>query len=45
MLGWLKSPASETQISHGQRLWLYLISVLIMIWLVAPTLVVVPMSF
>ncbi|MEM9628020.1 MAG: ABC transporter permease [Pseudomonadota bacterium] len=45
MLGWLKSPASETQISHGQRLWLYLISVLIMIWLVAPTLVVMPMSF
>ncbi|MEM7045014.1 MAG: ABC transporter permease [Pseudomonadota bacterium] len=45
MLGWLKSPASETQISHGQRLWLYLISALIMIWLVAPTLVVMPMSF
>jgi len=45
MLGWLKSPASETQISHGQRLWLYAFSVLIMIWLVAPTLVVMPMSF
>ena len=45
MLGWLNRPASETQISHGQRLWLYAFSALIMVWLVAPTLVVVPMSF
>jgi len=45
MRNWLARPASETQISHGQRLWLYLLSGLIMIWLVAPTLIVVPMSF
>jgi putative spermidine/putrescine transport system permease protein len=45
MVSWLFRPASDTQISHGQRLWLYGLSILIMIWLVAPTLVVVPMSF
>lgn len=45
MLGWLNRSASETQISHGQRLWLYVFSVLVMVWLVAPTLVVMPMSF
>jgi putative spermidine/putrescine transport system permease protein len=42
---WLDSPASETQITQGQRLWLYAISSLIMLFLVAPTLIVVPMSF
>lgn len=45
MLSWLRSPATETQITHGQRLWLYVISVIIMILLVIPTLIVVPMSF
>ncbi|MDJ0628086.1 MAG: ABC transporter permease [Rhodobacter sp.] len=45
MLRWLKSPATETQVTHGQRLWLYAISVLIMTLLVIPTLIVVPMSF
>lgn len=45
MLDWLKSPASETQITHGQRLWLYVTSVLTMILLVTPTLIVIPMSF
>ncbi|GMG82008.1 ABC transporter permease [Paralimibaculum aggregatum] len=42
---WLNRPASETQVTHGQRLWLYILSGVIMVWLVAPTLIVVPMSF
>jgi len=45
MLNWLRSPATDTQISHGQRLWLYVISVIIMVLLVTPTLIVIPMSF
>lgn len=45
MLNWLKRPASDTQITHGQRLWLYVFSGVIMVLLVAPTLIVIPMSF
>ena len=45
MLRWLGSPASETQVTHGQRFWLYGFSVIAMLLLVAPTLIVVPMSF
>jgi len=45
MLAWLKSPASETQVTHGQRLWLYLFAGLVMFLLVVPTLIVIPMSF
>ena len=45
MRAWLDSPASETQITQGQRLWLYGLSGLIMLFLVAPTLIVIPMSF
>jgi putative spermidine/putrescine transport system permease protein len=45
MLGWLRAPATETQVTHGQRLWLYAIAVVIMILLVMPTLIVIPMSF
>lgn len=45
MLRWLKSPASETQVTHGQRLWLYIFSGVVMVLLVAPTLIVIPMSF
>lgn len=45
MFGWFKRPASDTQITHGQRLWLYLFSGIVMVLLVAPTLIVVPMSF
>ena len=44
-MSWLSRPASETQVTHGQRLWLYIFSGLIMIWLVVPTLIVIPMSF
>jgi putative spermidine/putrescine transport system permease protein len=42
---WLSSPATETQVTHGQRLWLYAIAIIMMILLVTPTLIVVPMSF
>jgi len=42
---WLSSPATETQVSHGRRLWLYLFSAAVMLLLIAPTLIVVPMSF
>jgi len=45
MRAWLDSPASETQVTQGQRLWLYALSGLIMLFLVAPTLIVIPMSF
>ncbi|MEM9765618.1 MAG: ABC transporter permease [Pseudomonadota bacterium] len=45
MRAWLDSPASETQITHGQRLWLYIFAGIMMVLLVAPTLIVVPMSF
>jgi len=45
MRAWLNSPASETQVTQRQRLWLYSVSGLIMLFLVAPTLIVIPMSF
>ncbi len=45
MLNWLNAPATDTQITHGRRLWLYVLSVIIMVLLVTPTLIVVPMSF
>ncbi|XDA98951.1 ABC transporter permease [Sulfitobacter sp. LCG007] len=45
MMSWLRSPATATQVTHGQRVWLYVLSVIIMILLVAPTLIVIPMSF
>jgi putative spermidine/putrescine transport system permease protein len=41
----LTSPASETQDTHGARLWLYAIAVLVLAFLVVPTLIVIPMSF
>lgn len=41
----LSSPATDTQITHGGRLWLYVISAIIMILLVIPTFIVIPMSF
>ena len=44
-MSWLRRPATETQITHGARLWLYAVAALVMIFLVVPTLIVVPMSF
>lgn len=45
MKQWLNHPVTETQISRGGRLWLYVIAALVMIFLVMPTLLVIPMSF
>jgi putative spermidine/putrescine transport system permease protein len=44
-MNWLQRPATETQIPHRSRLWLYLVGVLVMVFLVVPTLLVIPMSF
>jgi len=44
-MSWLQSPATDTQITHGARLWLYGVAVLVMVLLVIPTLLVIPMSF
>ncbi len=44
-MSWLTAPASETQITHAGRFWLYVVSGAVMVFLVAPTLVVIPMSF
>lgn len=45
MLNWLQSPATETQVTHGGRLWLYALAALAILFLVIPTLIVIPMSF
>ncbi len=45
MLAWLRRPATETQVTHGARLWLYVCGALVLIFLVVPTLLVIPMSF
>jgi putative spermidine/putrescine transport system permease protein len=39
------APASETQITHLQRLWLYVYCGLVMLFLILPSLIVIPMSF
>ena len=44
-MGFWKKPASETQITHGDRLWLYVVALVIMLLLIIPTVIVVPMSF
>lgn len=44
-MSWLDRPATETQIPHRSRLWLYALAVVVMAFLVLPTLVVIPMSF
>ncbi len=44
-MSWLDRPASDTQIPHRARLWLYAVAVLVMAFLVLPTLIVIPMSF
>src|SRR5215207_2861278 len=35
----------ERHVTHGQRLWLYGLTALVLLFLVAPTLIVIPMSF
>ena len=44
-MNWLKRPASDTQITHRERLWLYAVAAVIMLLLVIPTFIVMPMSF
>ena len=41
----LARPATETQITHRRRLWLYVLVGLIVLFLIAPSLLVVPLSF
>lgn len=41
----LRRPATSTQVTHLDRLWLYLLCALTVLFLVAPTLLVIPMSF
>jgi putative spermidine/putrescine transport system permease protein len=45
MTNWFARPASDTQVTHGRRLWLYGVGGLVMIFLVVPSLIVIPMSF
>ena len=44
-MGWLRQSASDTQVSHGDRLWLYVVAAIVMLLLVIPTFIVIPMSF
>lgn len=44
-MAWLSAPASDTQITHRDRLWLYIVAAIIMLLLVIPTFIVIPMSF
>ena len=41
----LSRPATETQITHGRRLWLYILVALIVLFLILPSLLVIPLSF
>jgi putative spermidine/putrescine transport system permease protein len=41
----LGRPATETQISHAQRLWLYVLGCLVLLFLILPSLLVIPLSF
>lgn len=42
---WFSRPANSSQVTHAQRLWLYGLCGVIMIFLVVPTFIVIPMSF
>ncbi|MEM1150938.1 MAG: ABC transporter permease [Pseudomonadota bacterium] len=44
-MSWWRKPASDTQVTHGDRLWLYGVAVVVMLLLVIPTFIVIPMSF
>lgn len=41
----LNRPATQTQVTHGQRLWLYLLCAAVMAFLILPCALVIPMSF
>ncbi len=40
-----RGPASDTQITHLGRLWLYIFGVLVLLFLLGPIFIVIPMSF
>jgi putative spermidine/putrescine transport system permease protein len=40
----LRSPVNSLQVTHGQRLWLYLLNALVLAFLITPCLLIVPMS-
>lgn len=42
---WLAQPVSDTRIPRARRLWLYALVGLILFFLAAPALIVIPMSF
>ena len=44
-MGFLDQNVSETQIKLRGRLWLYILSAIILFLLIVPSLVVIPMSF
>ena len=44
-MSWWTTPASDTQITNSQRIWLYILASVIMFLLVVPILIVIPMSF
>lgn len=44
-MNWFAAPASETQITHRARLWLYALAALVIAFLMLPTIIVIPMSF
>ena len=44
-MSWLDRAASDTQVTHRQRLWLYVVAALVLAFLALPTLIVIPMSF
>jgi putative spermidine/putrescine transport system permease protein len=44
-MGFLTAPATDTQITHLRRLWLYAFAAAALAFLMLPTLLIVPMSF
>ena len=44
-MGFLDRQVSDTQIKLRSRLWLYVISSIILFLLIVPSLIVIPMSF
>jgi len=45
VVSWLNTPVTQTQVTRRGRLWLYVVALLVMVFLVVPTLIVIPMSF
>lgn len=41
----LSRPATDTQITHGRRLWLYVLCAFVLLFLALPSLLVIPLSF